>query len=262
MKAELETAVAAARAAGELLMREFHGARAVDATEAHDIKLALDRQSQELITGLLLERFPDHAVLGEEGAAGRAGSDWRWVVDPIDGTVNYFYGIPHFCVSIALQRRAETVLGVIFDPARDELWRAARGGPTWLNDRRCAASTRDRAADAVVSVGLAKSAATIDAGLPLLSRILYRVRKCRMMGSAALDLAYVACGRLDVYVESSIAPWDVAAGALLVECAGGRVEFGPAAADGRFPVRAWNGRLDLDRLQGDGGATAGPEAAR
>jgi myo-inositol-1(or 4)-monophosphatase len=247
MNSHLSAAIEAARAAGELLRSNFGTPLDVNAFEAHDIKLELDVRSQELITSMLLERFPDHAILGEEGLAGNQASDWHWIVDPIDGTVNYFYSIPHFCISIALRHREEIVVGVIYDPMRDELWEVARGGEAKLNGKPIAVSQRTRLSDAVLSVGFSKTKTTISAGLPMLEKYVQRARKCRLMGSAALDLAYVACGRLDAYIESSVSLWDVAAGGLLVEAAGGKFE---SAAREDFPqkisVCASNGRIDLE----------------
>ncbi len=117
---------------------------------------------------MLLRRFPEHALYGEEGIVGDQESDYQWVVDPLDGTVNYFYGIPHFCVSIALRLQREIILGVIFDPIRDELWTTEKGQPALLNGREFHVSARANLAESVLSVGLSKTSATIDAGLPLL----------------------------------------------------------------------------------------------
>ena len=243
----LETAVSAAHAAGELLRSHFGSALEVNEFAAHDIKLDLDVRSQELITELLLKRFPDHAIYGEEGIAGNQASDFQWIVDPIDGTVNYFYGIPHFCISIALRERGEIIVGVIYDPQRDELWQVERGGTPTLNGKPIRVSTREKLSDAVLSIGFAKSKATIAAGLPLLDYFVGRARKCRLMGSAALDLAYVACGRLDAYIESSVSLWDVAAGKLLVETAGGKFEMQPRTDNpDKISVRASSGLLDLE----------------
>ncbi len=243
----LETAVSAARAAGELLRTHFGTTLEVNEFAAHDIKLDLDVRSQELITQQLLKRFPEHAIYGEEGIAGDQQSDFQWIVDPIDGTVNFFYGIPHFCISIALRERGEIILGVIYDPMRDELWQVERGGIATLNDQPIQVSQRDQLSDAVLSIGFAKSKTTIAAGLPMLEYFVGRARKCRMMGSAALDLAYVACGRLDAYIESSVSLWDVAAGKLLVENAGGKFEMAPRADNpDKISVRASSGRLDLE----------------
>ena len=249
----LETAIHAAREAGVLLKREFGRPPEVNETLAHDIKLALDVESQDLITRHLLARFPEHAIFGEEGIAGNQASEWQWIVDPIDGTVNYFYGLPHYCISIALRRKAgeknggdEMQLGVIFDPQRDELWQTVKGGESLLNGRAIRVSERTELGDAIMSIGFAKSKATINAGLQLLPKYVERVRKCRMMGSAALDLAYVATGRLDAYIEQSVSLWDIAAGQLLVENAGGKIEVTPRADNpDKLSVRAWNGKLQL-----------------
>ena len=171
----LETAVSAARAAGDLLRSHFGSALAVNEFAAHDIKLDLDVRSQELITRLLLERFPDHALYGEEGIAGNQQSDFQWIVDPIDGTVNYFYGIPHFCISIALREKGEIILGVIYDPMRDELWQVERGGTPTLNGKPSHVSTRNKLSDATLSIGFSKTQTTIAAGLPVL-QYLYQPR--------------------------------------------------------------------------------------
>ena len=225
----LEVAKEAAQTAGELLRAHFEKPLTVNAMTAHDIKLEVDVLAQDLITKILLERFPEHALYGEEGIVGDQSSDHQWVVDPLDGTVNFFYGIPHFCVSIALRLRGEVIVGVIYDPIRHELWSGEKGQPPLFNGKPFRVSPRATLADAVVSIGLAKTSATIDAGLPLLEQMVHRVRKCRMMGSAALDMAYVACGRLDAYIEQGISLWDIAAGWLLVESAGGQVEMKPRA---------------------------------
>lgn len=246
LPAALETAVNAALAAGALLQQHFGTALNVNALEAHDIKLELDVQSQELITGMILERFPDHAIYGEEGLAGNQASDHHWIVDPIDGTVNFFYGIPHFCISIALRIGTEIVVGVIYDPIRDELWQVRQGGKPLLNGQPCAVSRREKVSDAVLSVGFSKTKTSIDSGMPLFQDMVYRARKCRLMGSAALDMAYIACGRLDGYIEQSVSLWDIAAGKLLIEAAGGsvKIESRPDNPD-KISVVATNGVLAL-----------------
>jgi myo-inositol-1(or 4)-monophosphatase len=242
----LAVAIEAAQAAGELLRAHFEKPLTVNATKAHDIKLEIDVMTQDLITKILLERFPDHALYGEEGVVGDQSSLYQWVVDPLDGTVNFFYGIPHFCVSIALRREREVIAGAIYDPMRQELWSVKKDGAPLLNGRVIRVSERAQLAEAVVSIGLAKTSATINAGLPLLQEVVHRVRKCRMFGSAALDMAYVACGRLDAYIEQGISLWDIAAGSLLVQAAGGKVEL-EARTDmpDKFRIMASNGRLEL-----------------
>src|SRR6202795_4986156 len=133
MKHYLEAAENAARAAGKLLRENFQRRQRVKSVAAHDIKLEIDVQAQELIGKLLLEEFPTHALYGEEGIVGDQSSDHQWVVDPLDGTVNYFYRIPHFCVSIALRLKGEIIVGVIYDPMREEIWATQKGGQATLN---------------------------------------------------------------------------------------------------------------------------------
>lgn len=246
MSEYLNSAVEAAHAAGGLLRANFGRPLNVDANEAHDIKLELDRRSQELIESLLLARFPDHAIYGEEGMRGDANSEFQWVIDPIDGTVNFFYGVPHFAISIALRRAGKIITGVIYDPMRDELWAVEEGGTPTLNGQPIAVSTRNTIGECIVSVGVAKSIDSINRGLPLFDRMARSAKKCRMMGSAALDIAYVASGRLDAYIESTISLWDVAAGILLVERAGGTVSLEPhEAAPEKFSIVATSGNVDL-----------------
>jgi myo-inositol-1(or 4)-monophosphatase len=242
----LAAAIKAARAAGEMLRHDFEKPQRVNATAKHDIKLEIDVRAQTLIADLLLREFPQHALYGEEGVVGDQASEFQWVVDPLDGTVNYYYGIPHFCVSIALRCEAEIIVGVIYDPIRDELWAGQKGDTPKLNEREFRVSERADLAEAVVSVGLSKTGVTIEAGLPLLQDMVHRARKCRLLGSAALDMAYVACGRLDAYIEQGISLWDVAAGWILVETAGGTVEMRPRTdMPDRYSVIASNGVIDL-----------------
>jgi myo-inositol-1(or 4)-monophosphatase len=242
----VETAIAAAREAGALLRSHFGQPPEVNELQAHDIKLALDVKAQDLIAERLLAVFPNHALYGEEGIAGNQESEWQWIVDPLDGTVNYYYGLPHYCVSIALRRGMEIQLGVIYDPQRDELWQAQLGGASLMNGKPIRVSERTDLGDAVVSIGFSKSKATINAGIQLLPKYVERVRKCRMMGSAALDLAYVATGRFDAYIEQSVSLWDVAAGKIILENAGGTFEMvSRADFPDKVSIRAWNGKIEL-----------------
>src|SRR6267142_3628788 len=165
MKHYLDAAENAARAAGDLLRKNFPRSQHVNVALAHDIKLAIDVQTQELITRKLLKQFPEHALYGEEGIVGDQSSEHQWVVDPLDGTVNYFYGIPHFCVSIALRVRSEIMVGVIYDPIREEMWAGQKGETPKLNGHHFHVSDRADLAEAVISVGLAKTGETIDVGL-------------------------------------------------------------------------------------------------
>ncbi|PYL61498.1 MAG: inositol monophosphatase [Verrucomicrobia bacterium] len=246
MKHYLDAAENAARAAGKLLRQNFQQRQRVHEVAAHDIKLQIDIEAQELISKLLLDEFPAHALHGEEGIVGDQSSDHQWIVDPLDGTVNYFYGIPHFCISIALRLRSEIMVGVIYDPMREEMWTGQKGEAPELNGEAFHVSDRADLAEAVISIGLAKTAETISANFPLLQEMIHRVRKCRVFGSAALDMAYVACGRFDAYIETGISLWDIAAGWLLVENAGGTVDLRPREnMKDKYSIVASNGVIDL-----------------
>ena len=249
------------------MLANWHAPKRVNSAHAHDIKLELDVRCQKLIEKTLRAAFPQISLLGEEGCSGNANSEYRWVVDPIDGTVNYAHGLPHAAVSIALQKRDTwqvtgdkkddqsrtrlpvtrhashvTLLGVIYGPFTDELWTATRGGPARLNGGVVHVSRCARVEDAVIAMGFSKSKLNLEKSLPHVIRLSRRAMKIRIMGSAALELAYVACGRLDAYVERTINLWDIAAGALLVECAGGEFYTRPAPG-GKFRMCADNGLL-------------------
>lgn len=253
LKRALACAVDAAMAVGRLLRTKRFAAKAIDFASQHDIKLALDVRSQELIQKKLSASFPDIALLGEEGITGEPGASQRWVVDPIDGTVNFTYGIPHACTSIALQERVsgtadyedgyQTVLGVVYDPFCDEMWTAIRGQPARLNGHVIHASSRTKLAEAVVSIGFAKSRENLEATLPYFVKLVHRVRKIRMMGAAALALTYVASGRFDAYIERGIRLWDIAGGGLILECAGGEFWHKAIKGDYAYQMLASNGLL-------------------
>ncbi|HOW64088.1 MAG TPA: inositol monophosphatase family protein [Candidatus Paceibacterota bacterium] len=260
----LAVAVEAAETAGRLLRQHWRTPKKINESQAHDLKLELDVRCQRQITRRLRQAFPEIALLGEEGTAGDDTAPLRWVVDPIDGTVNYAYQIPHACVSIALQHRKvplqpgktsapyQTLAGVVHDPFCQETWSAVRGHPARLNNRIIHVSARSRLSEAVVSVGFAKYDANLRHMLPGFQNLVPRARKVRIMGSAALDLVYVACGRMDAYVEAGVRLWDIAAGGLILECAGGDFFHRPLSGDLCYYVLANNGRLRgcLQRLCG------------
>jgi len=250
----LETAIEAASEAGKLLRKNFGSALNVNQATHHDIKLEIDEQAQRVITKVILADFPGHCVLGEEGVTGNQDAEVRWVVDPLDGTVNYFYGIPHYAVSVAAQQRVgangwETVAGVVLDPELDELFVSEKGKPAMLHGQPIRVSERTRLDEAIVAIGFFKSVETINRSLQDFGQMIHKVRKLRLMGAAALDVVYVACGRYDAYIEYGIKLWDIAAGQLILENAGGQVESQPSA-DGShaFDVRMWNGKVPLTEL--------------
>jgi len=248
-------AIGAARSVGALMRRNLAKSKRAHAVTQHDIKLDLDVRSQKLIERTLHSAFPSVSLLGEEGVAGKQDSDFRWVVDPIDGTVNFAYGIPHACVSIALQGRAthnstsayedgyQTLVGVVLDPFCDELWTAIIGQPARMNGRAIRVSQRTKVSESIVSIGFAKTRKTLEHTLPYFNQLVRRVRKIRIMGSAALALTYVANGRFDAYIERGISLWDIAAGGLILECAGGEFWCQSVSSDHKYRMIASNGRL-------------------
>ncbi len=256
-KRALACAVSAAREVGTLMRRNLRETKTINEQTQFDIKLQLDVRCQELITKKLLKAFPEISLFGEEGVSGKQDSQWRWVVDPIDGTVNFTYGIPHACVSIALQRKGsagaspyQTTAGLVYDPFTEEMWTAIRGQAAKLNGKPIRVSKRSELAQAIVAIGFAKKRASLIENLPVFNNLVRQVRKMRIMGAAALSLAYVASGRFDAYVESGIKLWDVAAGALLIECAGGEFYWEPLKEDGALRMIANNGliRKKIERV--------------
>jgi len=237
------------------MKRHHYGHKRAHSVSQHDIKLELDVRAQKLIEKTLKKAIPEAGILGEEGIVGDPDARYRWVVDPIDGTVNFAYGIPHACVSIALQQLAaspgpatyqdgyETLLAVVYDPFCNELWTAVQDRPARLNGKLIRVSSRTKLDESIVSVGFAKSAENLQATLPYFVDLVHKVRKIRMMGAAALALTYVASGRFDAYIERGIRLWDIAAGGLILECAGGN--FSRQAIPGEYFYRmlASNGRL-------------------
>jgi myo-inositol-1(or 4)-monophosphatase len=252
----LETAIEAASEAGKLLRKNFGSHLTVNQATQHDIKLEIDEEAQRLITKIVLADYPDHCILGEEGVTGSPDADVRWVVDPLDGTVNYFYGIPHYAVSIAAQQRTgvqtwETVAGVVLDPELDELFATERGQPAMLHGHPIHVSDRAKVSDAIVAIGFFKSVETINQSLQNFSQMIHKVRKLRLMGAAALDVVYVACGRYDAYIEYGIKLWDICAGQLILENAGGRTVSRPTPDPNALDVRMWNGKLPIEDLTND-----------
>jgi myo-inositol-1(or 4)-monophosphatase len=246
---DLALATHAALEAGKLLRKHFGSDAVVDEASHHDIKLALDKESQDLITQILLDAREGDALYGEEGIAGNQDSERQWIVDPIDGTVNYFYGIPHFCVSIALRVAGEIVVGVIHDPMVGETWTVEKGSPAFLNGQPISTSKRATLAESILYVGCGKDEAALRTGMERFHRASLRARKMRMMGSAALGMAYIASGRIDGYIESRISLWDIAAGQLLIETAGGIVELTPVTGyDDAYSIVASNGKIPIEEI--------------
>lgn len=220
----VNVAVRAARAAGQIILRYMNRLEGLAIVEKQRLDFAseVDRAAEAEIIRELRRAFPAHAILAEEsGAQGK--SRHVWVIDPLDGTHNYLRGFPHFCVSIALLENGEPMHGVVYDPLRDELFTASRGDGAFLNDRRMRINPKTGLAGALLATGFPfRQRAHLDAQLGMTRALLGEAEDIRRTGSAALDLAYVANGRLDGYFEIGLKPWDMAAGCLLVREAGGR----------------------------------------
>ena len=245
---DLELATYAALEAGKLLRKHFGSDAVVDEACHHDIKLALDKESQKLIEDILLGARPGDALYGEEGMGGNPDSDREWIVDPIDGTVNFYYGIPHFCVSIALREKGEVTVGVIHDPIVGETWTVEKGGVPMLDGKPISVSKRTKLEECALFVGCGKDEEALRTGLERFRKASLKARKMRMMGSAALGMAYIASGRLDGYIESRISLWDIAAGKLLVESAGGKVDLEPAKDADAWAIVATNGKIPIEEI--------------
>lgn len=217
--------VKAARAAGNVLLRHMYKLDALNVIEKDRMDYAsdVDGLAEKEIIKEFRRATPDYAILAEEtGSTGH--NRFTWVVDPLDGTSNYLRGIPHYCVSIALVENGEPVHGVIFDPLRNELFTSSRGSGTVLNGKRVRVSERRDINGAMLFTGFApRERERASAQLKCIDSLLTEAEDIRRTGSAALDLAYVACGRADAYFEAGVKPWDIAAGALMVREAGGKV---------------------------------------
>ena len=219
-----EPAIDLARRAGALLLDGLTRARRVERKSATELVTDVDRASEALLVAGLRESFPDHTIIGEEGGGVQRASAYTWVVDPIDGTNNYAHGFPFFCVTLALLHEGEPILGVTFDPLRDELFVAEAGRGAWCNGQPLRVAETPTLSEALVSTGFPYNFASEPANNAReFVRVHERVQGVRRAGAAALDLAYVAMGRLDAHWELRLQPWDAAAGALLVREAGGRV---------------------------------------
>jgi myo-inositol-1(or 4)-monophosphatase len=258
----LETAIEAARAGAEVLGRHFRSGRLeVGVKGAHDFVTQADRESEAAIVKTLLGRFPDHRILAEEGTEHPGGTaEYEWVLDPLDGTTNFLQGLPVWAVSIACRRRDGLLAGVVLDPQGGNLFAAARGAGASWNGRPMSVSPRPGLDGAFLATGYPfRARAALGVYLRLFEEVFRQARAIRRCGAAALDLAYVAAGVYDGFFELRLSPWDVAAGALLVEEAGGALrdfDGGAAALDSGNVLAGAPGVLrELIRAAGAAGAS-------
>jgi myo-inositol-1(or 4)-monophosphatase len=248
---ELEVVLSAARRAGEVLRSGFGAEHEITYKGEVDLVTEVDEEAERVIREELLGAFPNHGMLAEEGGGQAGEEDVRWIVDPLDGTINYAHGLPLFAVSIALERAGEVVLGVVYDPMRDETFVAERGGGANLNGEPIRVSETEQPIQALITTGLPYDRERMPEALELFGHFAALSRGMRRLGAAALDLCYVACGRLDGYYERGIWPWDVAAGSLILREAGGNITNyrGDALDLAGREVVASNGRLHPAMMQ-------------
>lgn len=219
----LNIAVRAARNAGDLIQRSSLNIEklTVDQKSRNDYASEVDRAAEQEIIKVIRTAFPDHGILAEESGEAK-GNDYTWIIDPLDGTTNFLHGFPHYAVSIALKNKNKLEIGVIYDPTRDELFTAERGGGAMLNNRRIRVTKQNTMRGALIGTGFPfKTMDNIEPYLGMFKAVCADAAGIRRAGAAALDMAYVACGRLDAYWEIGVKEWDIAAGVLLVQEAGG-----------------------------------------
>ena len=221
MPSPIESAIEIAHEAGSLLRYYFERHVRFELKGDFDLVTEADRASESLIVGRLKTLFPDHAVLAEEGSGFEKSSDYRWYVDPLDGTTNFAHAYPVYNVTLALEKDGELIAGVIFDPSRDELFTAEKGSGAYLNGRRIHVSKAPVLNEALFSTGFPSRRRHLNVNIHFYHQLAMATHGVRRGGAAAVDLAYVACGRLDGFWEFGLSPWDMAAGKLLVEEAGG-----------------------------------------
>ncbi|ANE56476.1 MULTISPECIES: inositol monophosphatase family protein [Methylomonas] len=219
----LNIAVRAARNAGDLIQRSSLNIEklTIDQKSRNDYASEVDRAAEQEIIKVIRTAFPDHGILAEESGETK-GNDYTWIIDPLDGTTNFLHGFPHYAVSIALKNKNKLEIGVIYDPTRDELFTAERGGGAMLNNRRIRVTKQNTMRGALIGTGFPfKTMENIEPYLGMFKAVCADAAGIRRAGAAALDMAYVACGRLDAYWEIGVKEWDIAAGVLLVQEAGG-----------------------------------------
>lgn len=223
LDAAVELAVEAARSGGAILRASYGQVHSVRFKGEVDLVTEVDLRAERTITEMIRARFPDHRILAEEGTIGGGDPRHRWVIDPLDGTTNYAHGVPVFCVSVGYELEGRVAVGVIYDPSLDELFVARAGGGATLNGRPLAVSDEAELRRALLTTGFPYDRARLPRALAQFSALSQQAQAVRRIGSAALDLAWVAAGRFDAYWETVVSPWDVAAGSLIAAEAGARV---------------------------------------
>jgi myo-inositol-1(or 4)-monophosphatase len=221
----LTIGVRAARKAGSIINRaSLDGGLNIRAKRANDFVTQVDQAAEQAIIEVVKKAYPDHGFLAEESGASEGKADYVWIIDPLDGTTNFIHGFPQYCVSIGVQHRGALAHAIVYDPNRNEIFTASKGRGAFLNDRRIRVTGQTKLADALVGTGFPfKELTRLELYTRQLQSMMRNSSGVRRAGAAALDLAYVACGRLDAFWELGLAPWDMAAGVLLIQEAGGLV---------------------------------------
>jgi len=251
MPSFLETSAEIARESGALLSTYFERRVAFELKGEHDLVTEADRASERLVVERLRSHFPTHSIVAEEGGAHTGTSEYCWFVDPLDGTTNFAHGFPMYNVTMALAQVGQLIAGVIFDPTRNEMFSCERGSGAYLNNRRIRVSKVARIEDALVATGFPSRKRHLNVNVHFYYQLAMVTHGVRRAGSAALDLAYVACGRLDAFWEFGLNPWDMAAGILLTEEAGGKcsdMHAGPVDIHGPH-VLADNGLIHQPMIE-------------
>jgi myo-inositol-1(or 4)-monophosphatase len=247
----LEIAAEIAREAGALLSTFFERRVAIEVKGEHDLVTEADRASEQLVIERLRSHFPTHSIVAEEGGGHSGSSEFCWYVDPLDGTTNFAHGFPMYNVTMALEQSGELIAGVVFDPTHNEMFASERGSGAYLNNRRIRVSKAARIEDTLVATGFPSRKRHLDINIHFYYQVAMLTHGVRRAGSAALDLSYVACGRLDGFWEFGLNPWDMAAGILLVREAGGKcsnMKGGPVDLRGPH-VLANNGLVHEQMLE-------------
>ena len=259
MASFLETSVDIAREAGALLATYFERRVAFELKGDYDLVTEADRASEALVVERIRSYFPSHGILAEESGLHDSPSEYRWYIDPLDGTTNFAHGFPVYNVTLALERAGEMICGVIFDPTRQEMFTAERGGGAYLNHRRIHVSKAAKLEESLLATGFPSRKRHKSVNVHFFHQVSMVTHGVRRAGAAAIDLAYVACGRLDGFWEFSLNPWDIAAGMLMVEEAGGicsDMKGRPAELRARH-LLADNGKIHQQTLELFGDVWAG-----
>lgn len=229
-----KVAVCAAYKAGAYAIKNLGKIKEISHKNGHNnLVTNVDKKCEKMIVSMIKKHFPEHSILAEEGGELLLRDDFKWIIDPLDGTTNYAHALPIFCVSIAVAYKDDVKFGVVYDPARDEMFEAEEGKGAYLNGKKISVSKIDKIPDSLMVTGFAYDMDTRKKNLDFMRKMLEKAQAVRRLGAAAIDLCYVACGRFEGFWEFGLAPWDTAAGQLIVKEAGGKIS---TLDNGKFDI--------------------------